>query len=525
MRSKLLTGNVITLWALASAACGPSILGTDAGSEAIDASPAIDGPPDNDHDGYPDGIDCNDDNDQIHPGATEVCDDGVDNNCNGKTDTDLECLSPCERAEVEDSYFGCRFWAVDLPQFTTDKIYAISVSNHSDIDTAHVTISTAGGQVAAFDVPPKGVETYQDSGRAQNVSGSGIHNKAFLVESDFPVAAYQFNSFDTIGAASTDASLLFAEHSLATLYYSMDYSSRGADDSYIAIYATQPDTVVTIVPASPVAGATNATLQPYEVLLVSAQNSNTNLTGSQISATAPIGVFGGNRCTNVPYGMSYCDHLEQQIFPRQAIGTRYIVGKSHPRMHCTVEDYVRIMADDDATVIDFDPPSAFEPALATTTLDAGQWVELKMVGSVEMSSEKAFYVGQFLRSSNGDTDGCDDEGDPAFILQVPADQFRNDYVFLTPPTYQTDYVDVIAPIGATVLLDGNPMTLDAMPIGATNHTLTSTVIADGRHVIAASDPVGVVVYGYGGPDDASDTRNVSYGYPAGLDLNPINPVE
>jgi hypothetical protein len=272
-------------------------------------------------------------------------------------------------------------------------------------------------------------------------------------------------------------------------------------------------------------GATTATLQPFDVMLVMASGANTNLTGSQISATAPIGVFGGNRCTNVPYGVSYCDHIEQQIFPRQAIGKRYIVGKSHPRHHCTIEDYVRIMADDAGTVINFDPPAAFDPPLDSTTLNAGEWVELKMVGSVEMLSDKAFLVGQFLRSSNGDSDGCDDEGDPAFILQVPVDQFRTDYVFLTPPTYQTDYVDVIAPIGAVVLLDGSPLTLDVTPIGATNHTLTSTVIADGRHVIASNEPVGVVVYGYGGPDDMSDTRNVSYGYPAGLNLVPINPVE
>ena len=44
-----------------------------------------------DGDGYAGDEDCNDDDDQIHPDADELCD-GVDNNCNGKVDEGVEQL-------------------------------------------------------------------------------------------------------------------------------------------------------------------------------------------------------------------------------------------------------------------------------------------------------------------------------------------------------------------------------------------------------------------------------------------------
>ncbi|MBI4702518.1 MAG: putative metal-binding motif-containing protein, partial [Deltaproteobacteria bacterium] len=57
---------------------------------------------DDDGDGYSEVQgDCNDQNADIHPGAVEICDDGIDNNCNGAKDAaepdgDGDGFGPCQ---------------------------------------------------------------------------------------------------------------------------------------------------------------------------------------------------------------------------------------------------------------------------------------------------------------------------------------------------------------------------------------------------------------------------------------------
>lgn len=109
-------------------------------------------------------------------------------------------------------------------------------------------------------------------------------------------------------------------------------------------------------------------------------------------------------------------------------------------------------------------------------------------------------------------------GDPAMALAVPSEQFRTSYLFHAPTNYESNYVDVTAPAGASVSLDGGaPLTFT--PIGTSGfglsrvQGLTAGPGNDGNHNIQGDMAFGITVYGYG--------QYTSYWYPGGLNLDKI----
>ena len=222
---------------------------------------------------------------------------------------------------------------------------------------------------------------------------------------------------------------------------------------------------------------------------------------------------------NLKYNTCCADHLEQQLFPVHAWGQHYVAAKSYERGN--ENDYWRIIAAQDGTKIDLNPPVANVP-----DLNRGEWYEFGSKDDFEILSDKPIMVGQFLASEHAPNPnlrnylepGDAATGDPAFILAVPVEQFRENFVFLAPDKYAYDYVTIVAPVGTTIYFDDLPIEsfsdwvfLSEPPVWQ----IMRFQIADGAHFIQADAPVAVTVYGY--------DQYVSYGYPGGLNLDVVDP--
>ncbi len=322
------------------------------------------------------------------------------------------------------------------------------------------------------------------------------------------------------------------------------------------------------VPALGAGQTWETTLARGEVLNIEAAEQFGDLTGSIVEAEDKVAVFAGHVCANAPisncvsgkcsYDPTYlcsvqsdcpsiccCDHIEEQLPPLSAWGRRYVVPRSWPRGKAP--DVVRILAAEDGTHVTVTPAVTSVPVL-----NAGQFHEFEISDHVEVTADKQVLVGQYLEAQDApgaahancvDTwtgEPCEkvlepkichcydvltetlgascttqaqcspndaNIGDPSFIIAVPVEQFRKEYVFLVPTKYASNYLAVVAPAGANVTLDGAPVG-QFVSVGSGTYKVARMPIAEGSHVVSADDNVGIVVYGW--------DWYVSYGYPGGM---------
>jgi hypothetical protein len=292
------------------------------------------------------------------------------------------------------------------------------------------------------------------------------------------------------------------------------------------VIATEDGTTVTVRPSNAMmagsgVGALAAgvetvfTMNASDVLQL---NSSVDVSGTYVESSAPVAVFGGNTCSFVPSSVSYCDHIEHQMFPITTWGDEFVAARSPIRstVQAPENDYWRIVASEDGTVITTTPAVAGIPA----TMNAGQVVEVGVNHSFHIEANAPIMVGQYLTGHMAtDIPFENAGGDPAFALLAPTAQFLSTYVFLAPEKYLSDYVVITHPAGQDVMLDGASVGSNPSCVSEAfdaQWDITRCLIPDFTHTIDSAEPVGAMVWGYGG--------RVSYGYTAGLNLEVINPI-
>jgi hypothetical protein len=462
-------------------------------------------------------------------------------------------------------------------------------------------------QVASETVGPFGLVVFRLGPREVDGSPPGEYNTgthtaltraAYKITSDVPVVAYQFNPLENVDVFSNDASLLKPVEALAgpagqmrdayvvlgwpqTIASTDDpYTNFGSLEpqdfrAFLTIIATRDATRVSVQSSTRVigggavgalapGGVAELTLNAFDVLNLETDTFEGDFTGSVVSSDRPVAVFSGSEASDVPRFTSIADrkccadHLEEQLDPIRSAGQQFIApvefnrhlalsnaGASlEPQAEPSVFRVIAVLGLG-ATI-----RTGLPGELAEFRLDGrGSWRELTTTSDFWLESDSPVMLANITASQSGAgiPSGLPG-GDPSFIIIPPIEQYRAQYVFLTPDRYSFDFLRIVAPRGANVLLDTAPIAtvpgcgLEAgtpieqrlvdspfaydvircqlsFPVIERNvgaeEPLLAGVQNDGVHRLFSDRPVGVIVDGF--------DRNVSYGYAAGTDLREIVP--
>ena len=434
------------------------------------------------------------------------------------------CTGAC--AGLGNSYIGCDYYPVVTQQidgYLGPNPYAVAVANTTG-QLANITVTQGGNQVVMDMVPANSVKVIQLPVVAALNNGSGpsilAPDGAYRLRSTQPVTVYQYNPLNA--DVTNDASLMLPVNTWTGNYLVAAWQNWDGLNlrGWYSVTASKDNTTVTVkaraggVPTQ-AGGGVDAQgngvviMNEGDVLQVITNNGG-DLTGSIITADKPIQVLGGHECTQVPIGVTACDHLEESMFPIETLAKEYIVVPPVQVPNDAAEKavIVRIIASEANTTLTFEPDQPVNKLLA----NAGDFVEIPpTIARFVVKADKKILVAEYMVGQ----DGGYGTSDPAMLLAVPTAQFRKNYLFYAQPAWSANYVDIIAPAGANVTVDGAPVG-NFTPVAASGFSLAHVKLSnagDGSHSVAGDQGIGISVYGvidYG-----------SYWYPGGLDLDVI----
>jgi hypothetical protein len=393
-------------------------------------------------------------------------------------------------------------------------------------------------------------------GTGVQVHGTGL-GTAFHITTDTPVVAYQELPYGGGAAAATGASLLIPSSAWQNNYIAV---SAWDEASTIPINVGGPshdivamsdNTTVTIRPKSAIAAGASVPAgtanTPWTINLNRGQyvqlTQSAPLSGSPITSSQPVGVFGGHQIM----GIDRCcgDHGEQMLTPVSALGYEYVAAPHGTRKPGTDPRVFHIYGAVDGTQLTYEPAN-----LATSSLGQGGMIEIRtstpfIVRSQDSNHPFALFTYMTGAGTNDTTDMAYDPnfpgdfGDPDFVRIVPPPQYLSHYVFFTDPTYPFTTLTVtrqkVNGAFADVTLDclGTIPAADWQDVGTSGtYQIAFEKLVDhwngrgscnnGVHVMDSTNAFGVWVWGWGSQD--TNTGWVSYGYPAGEAVLPINNV-
>ncbi len=495
------------------------------------------------------------------------------------------CANACSVADDTPSNIGCEFWAADLPntrglddaskepwgvvlanagQTPADVIIERNIAGLGEPDNLVVLDQTT--------VPPGLLKTVQlpraeitgwtpQTEEPPGPTGTAKTNNAFRIRSTAPIVVYQFNTFTN--DFSNDASLLLPSSGLGTVHRVIGYPTANPiaplpiagvpDRSSVAVIGTQDGTEVKIRPGTTTASDMQSIpladpgeeivvfLNQWEIVNIASTGIPGDMTGTVVESDKPVAVFSTGERGIAPVGgpddlpqppgwdpqrdnLCCTDHLEEQVFPATSLGSRFVVTHSPVRSNggWVEPDILRFMAvAEPATVT-----TSLAPPHDSFTLQPGEMHEAWAQDDIIVESTTPIMVAQILVSQAYTVQFI---GDPSLTYFPPVDQYRDRYVFLTPPTWTQNYFVLSTPYefggdgpsSGNFTLDGGALPADCVEdvIGLLDNVEYWSItcpIDEGAHLIEGDGKFGLTAYGYGPAG--------SYAYTGGADVKPIYDV-
>ncbi|HEX4875056.1 MAG TPA: PKD domain-containing protein [Chitinophagaceae bacterium] len=428
----------------------------------------------------------------------------------------------------------------------------VSINGTAWAQTLNIPANTANATII---IPKAGINDAR-------ILSDGLSNKAIHVVSDVPVAVYS-HQYDDMYSAAT---MLMPTETWGYNYYSINYyqtqgrsnppyviSNQGINFpdwyNWFYIVAKDDNTRVLITPSDSckngwLPGQTyTVNLNKGEIYTVFGKanfaagwfsdtvNSSKDLTGSKILSVAgadgkchPVALFSGTG------GVHTCqkdggETVQQQVFPAQAWGTRYLthhtISNFTGDINATFRNYYRVCVKDPTTVVK-------RNGVPMTGLIRNFYYQyVDSTGGDYIEADKPILVSQYIPNRaqcwENITPAQTAIGDPEMFYLSPIEQGQNSVVFYTSSLnlISKSYLNIIIPTPgiSSLLVDGSAVPASKIKVHP-NNPAYSVAIADlsgtmdMQHTITSDSAFTATVYGLGAYE--------SYGYNIGCNINNLD---
>ena len=368
-----------------------------------------------------------------------------------------------------------------------DTTVTIEIPGTAFMDTVNVTANEA----LKYVLPPEVEILTSDTVEARGINVTS--------ESEFTVYGLSRQKY------TTDAYLGLPTDVIGTEYAVLGWG-EGGGSSQLTLVATQDNTIVDISKSDLDLCDYDEQIQLNKGDVYQHMSCGGDVSGTILTSSAPISVFGGHSCANIPTAsVSYCDHIVEQLPSTSSWGSSFITV---PLANRTRGDTFRILANMDNTEVSIGD--------ASVELNRGEFHEMELEQATVIKSTQPVLVAQY---SNGTAyDGV--TSDPFMMIIPPYEQFLDNYTFATPTEgFRFNFSNIVVKTSQADKLrfDGAPIAEDSfVEIPNSEFSFVQLSVTPGSHTLNGT-VAGVFSYGFDDDD--------SYGYPGGLSLSEVALVD